>query len=160
MRSRLPWVIAVLLMMVASCVTSMATAWEWSRLDLTALSARQQIRSTVNSAFGLAPTGRSALAARQDLRDEVCIAKSDGQLSTVECQRILVDARRILKPEEYAAFEQSLISMSPEYAKANQSAKIVEKEDATVLTFKESSEPTIPTNVIRPERMAFRRRVW
>jgi hypothetical protein len=99
------------------------------------------------------------------------MARADGRVSKAECQHILGDAKKILKPEEYAAFEQTLIPLSPEYIKAHQPAKIVpkivqkvvqkeQKESATVMTIKEvSSEPTIPTSVIRPERIAFRTRV-
>jgi hypothetical protein len=164
-------VILAFLSLMGATGASVASAWEWSRLDMTVISAQQQLRSTVGAVLGPSQSPRAALGARQDLYDEVCMARADGRVSKTECRHILGDAKKILKPEEYAAFEQTLIPLSPEYIKAHQPAKIVPKivqkvvqkeqeESATVMTIQEvSSEPMIPTSVIRPERIAFRTRV-
>jgi hypothetical protein len=55
----------------------------------------------------------SALSARQQLRDEVCIALADGRITHFERSLILSHARRILKPEEYAQFRASLDPLAP-----------------------------------------------
>jgi hypothetical protein len=127
----------------------------------------------MESLLGPSQSPRASLAARQDLYTEVCIAKSDGRVTNAECQRLLGDAKKVLKTDEYASFEQAMISMSPEYVQAHQPRKIFQKpkivpkeeesqaeEVATVLSIHEaSSQPMIPSGVIRPERIAFRTRV-
>jgi hypothetical protein len=55
----------------------------------------------------------AALAARQDLRDEVCVAMADGHLSAAERYEVLTDARQILKPEEYQGFREALYRLAP-----------------------------------------------
>ena len=52
----------------------------------------------------------AALSARQQLRDEVCIAMADGRVTHFECYLILAHARRILKPEEYCSSRNLSIS--------------------------------------------------
>jgi hypothetical protein len=90
-----------------------AAGWELGQLNLAAHSARQQLRGVLGGDLGLGQGRYTSLAARQDLRDEVCIAMSDGRLSPDERQQILSDAKRVLKPQEYAAFKQSLEQRSP-----------------------------------------------
>ena len=55
----------------------------------------------------------AALSARQQLRDEVCIAMADGRITHFERHLILAHARRILQPEEYQQFKESLDRLSP-----------------------------------------------
>ena len=166
MRNRLSLGIAVVLVVtVATSVTQVATAWEWSRLDLAALSAHQQLRGTIRSTLGVPPSSRVALAARQDLRDEVCIAMADGRLSNDERRWIIIDAKEVLNKEEYPAFKAWLNKRSPPPASARQIVKVKRKperkEVATTLTIKAPPlEPTIPTNVLRPERMASTGKAW
>jgi hypothetical protein len=59
------------------------------------------------------PGRLAALSARQQLRDEVCIAMADGKLSRYERSVLLANARQMLKPEEYASFRASLDRLSP-----------------------------------------------
>jgi hypothetical protein len=62
----------------------------------------------------LGPSSRlGQLSTRQQLRDRVCIAKADGQISRWERARLLADAKGILKPEEYLAFKESLDRLTP-----------------------------------------------
>ena len=58
----------------------------------------------------------AALSARQQLRDEVCIAMADGRITHFERSLILAHAKWILKPEEYAAVQgisRSFVAAAP-----------------------------------------------
>lgn len=158
MRNRLPLLIAATVLTVTAGVAQVATAWEWGRLDLGALSVRQQLRGTIKNTFGVKPNPRTALAARQDLRDEVCMAMADGRLNSMERRWILNDAKEILTKEEYPSFRQWINRLSPPpKTSVRRTVKTVrkEKEVATTLTIKKPApEPTIPTNILRAERMA------
>ena len=55
-----------------------------------------------------APSRLAALAARQDLCDEVAVATAKGRLTNDDRIEILADAKSILKPEEYQTFKRSL----------------------------------------------------
>lgn len=55
----------------------------------------------------------AAMSARQQLRDEVCIAMADGRMTHFERTLILANAKRILKPEECTQFKESLDRLSP-----------------------------------------------
>jgi hypothetical protein len=82
MRSLVPTGIAALLMLMGTCS---------------------------NSAAALIGSGRlAAIAARQDLRDDVCIAMADGSLSRKARLRLLSRAKDILTPQEYERFRASL----------------------------------------------------
>jgi hypothetical protein len=54
-----------------------------------------------------------ALAARQDLYDEICYARADGSISPEKRTIILMDAKRLLTPEEYLKFKKSLDRLAP-----------------------------------------------
>jgi hypothetical protein len=54
-----------------------------------------------------------ALAARQDLYDEICYARVDGTISPAKRTIILMDAKELLSPEEYVKFKKSLDRLSP-----------------------------------------------
>lgn len=54
-----------------------------------------------------------ALAARQDLRDEVCYAMCDGSISPEERSSMLFLAHKTLSPQEYQSFKQSIDRLSP-----------------------------------------------
>ena len=60
------------------------------------------------SDLGFPPSRLAALAARQDLCDEVAVATADGRLDGSERSEILADAKSILKPDEYQAFKRAV----------------------------------------------------
>jgi hypothetical protein len=98
---------AVVATMAAGFVQT-GMAWECVRPDLTAIHVRQQLRSVANCIVPQGPL--AALAARQDLRDEVRIAAADGQITPREYTQIMSDACRVLCQEEMPAFEDYLNS--------------------------------------------------
>jgi hypothetical protein len=89
-----------------------ASAWEPGRLDMTAVSARQQVRGALSHFFRVDQSGKAALAARQDLQDEICIAKADGRITPEEYRQILSDANRVLPAEELPSFKRYLDPMA------------------------------------------------
>jgi hypothetical protein len=88
------------------------------------------VGGSINTANGLEPSRLAALAARQTLRDEVCIALSDGVISRGEQYSLLVDAKNILTPEEYQSFKQSLARLSATNANA---ANVTSTANSTAL---------------------------
>ena len=58
--------------------------------------------------MGVPPSRYAALAARQDLCDEVAVATADGRLNSDDRLEILADAKTILKPDEYQSFKRAL----------------------------------------------------
>jgi hypothetical protein len=108
MRSRLRMGIVAVLTLIVAGGTQVAAAWEPSRL--------------------------AAMAARQQLRDDVCVAMADGQINRFERYLILTDAKRCLKPEEYAGFKESLDRISPpKPATAKKPVKIMQKNLAKMV---------------------------
>jgi hypothetical protein len=102
MHSQFPIRIAAMFILMAAGATQVAPAWEDSHIATLTL---------VGGITQVTPRGRGHLAsltARQQLRDEVCIAMADGRISRLERYVILANARRVLRPEEYLAFTQSL----------------------------------------------------
>jgi hypothetical protein len=59
------------------------------------------------------PGQRAALAARQQLRDEVCVAMVGGYISRAERYTILTHAKDVLKPAEYESFKRAVDRLSP-----------------------------------------------
>lgn len=118
------------------------------------------------AAFEIKPSRLEALAARQDLRDMVCIAMADGRINAHERIVILIDAKNILYPEEYRIFKRALNRVSPPPKKrvARQPVKTVRKQPApkprpTAKPVAEPSSgpslgPVIPAGAILPDRMA------
>ena len=132
MRSRFTMCIAVVLLTMTLDGVHLATAWEPTRLDVLALTTRQQFRSGICSVMGWKQGSMASLAARQDLRDEVCIAMSDGGMSRSERYQILSDAKGVLSPEEFEGFKQSLDRFAPPTPKvAKHSTKAMQKNAPT-----------------------------
>lgn len=153
-------------MMVAAIagLSDIAQAWDGTRLGMTSLSTRQQIRNSVGDLLKTNQNPRAALAARQTLRDQVCIAMADRRIDPSERKRLLADANRVLKGQEYTAFEQWLAQLSP-LPPSRPAERVVEKavprEVATTIKIVEPlPEPTIPENVVLPDRMAAVERAW
>ncbi len=128
--------IAAVLMTIVAGGTQTALAWEPGRL--------------------------TALAARQDLRGEVCVAMADGRISSAERHMILADAKSILKPEEYAGFKRALDRLSPpQPAVAKRTTKVTQRKKSPLTTqrkasplAKSSPAPIIPTGAVLPDRVA------
>ena len=133
------------------------------------------------AAFEFKPSRLEALAARHDLRDQVCIAMADGRLSAWERAEILTDAKRILHPEEYVAFKRALDRLAPPPPKktasksrtriarkpaAGRPAAMPEVRENSPLKLpaeppvqsvqKPARGPVIPAGAILPDRMALR----
>ena len=87
MRIRLPIGVAAVLMVTLATGASPANAGEPGRL--------------------------AALTARQELRDQVCIAMAKGQISRGDRYAILSHAKNILKPEEYEGLKRAMDRISP-----------------------------------------------
>jgi hypothetical protein len=60
------------------------------------------------------PGHLAALDARQQLRDQVCIAMADGGVSRYERQVLLTNAKNVLTTDEYLAFQQSVDGLTPQ----------------------------------------------
>ncbi len=113
------------------------------------------------------PGRLAALAARQDLCDQVCIARAEGKISPENRYTILANARQILKPEEYAAFQQALDRISPppppvlvKHATVKRLPKVAvnnvkksppARPKAVVRAW---PKPTMPADAIQPDRVA------
>ena len=144
MSQRLPIGIAILVMIVVASGASAAKAWPQSRFV--------------------------ALAARQDLVDEVRVALSidGGQLSPEKRLEILGDAQKILDPKELETFRRALDRISPPppppkkpAAKrpnqtAQQQSSSLTRLQAMRLSSKALAGPVMPADTTRPDRMASR----
>ena len=116
------------------------------------------------------PSRLVAFAARQDLRDMVCIAIADGRISAQERIIILIDAKKILYPEEYRIFKRAFNRVSPPPKKrvARRPVKIARKQPPpkpqptappkpqpqAEPSSGPSLGPVIPAGAVLPDRMA------
>lgn len=113
-------------------------------------------------AFWGKPSRLEALAARQNLRDLVCIALADGQVTAWERGEIIGEAKQILSPGEYVSFRRAFnrIAPAPKPSAAQRSAKLAAKKPASKPrpTAKppagQTPEPVIPAGAILPDWMA------
>jgi hypothetical protein len=80
---------------------------------ITAVLAMTIIAGNLNTALGKEPSTRAALAARQGLHDEYCVAMADGRITPSERGEMLRYAKKILKPEEFVSFKQHIDQISP-----------------------------------------------
>jgi len=112
---RCPWLVrvAALLLTVFAVSWHDAKGWDALRLDVMSISTRQQFRGTICNIMGWKQGSMASFTARQDLRDEVCIAMSDGHMSRAERFQILSDAQAVLSPEEFSGFKQALDRHAP-----------------------------------------------
>ena len=149
MRNRLPISMAVVLTTLIAGAAPTAAAWELPHL--------------------------TAFAARQELRDEVCVAQADGRITRLERYIILTDARSILKPEEYEAFKRAFYRLASQERPAakhtarrttRQPAKVARKAPTpvvrrnTVALAESSPAPTISTEVVMPHRVVVNGGLW
>jgi hypothetical protein len=144
------------------------------RWGIASLSLMTILAGGVTVAAAQGPGHLAALAARQKLRDEVCVAMSDGHISRIERYLILGDAKKILKSEEYAGFKQSLDRLSPPMpAPTRYPTQVAQRKPASTAqrnpsrlaksspaaqrksspVGKLSVTPTIPADVILPDRV-------
>jgi hypothetical protein len=144
MSSRLPLGVAVLLLTIVAGNASVAEAW-WP------------------------PSRLAVLAARQDLRDEVCVALAmdNGRLSPERRAEIMADAKKNLSATELESFKLALDRLSPPPKKvektaaqraaqmAQRSSSSLTRRQATQLLARQTpAGPVIPAGAIQPERMA------
>ena len=142
MSKRLSIGIAILSITIIASGASAAKAWPYSRL--------------------------AALAARQDLSDEVCVAMAidGGKISPEKRFEILGDAQKILDPKEFEGFRRALDRISPPPPKklaakrpnpmAQQESYSLTRLQAMRLSSTASAGPVMPAGVTRPDRMASR----
>jgi hypothetical protein len=107
------------------------------------------------------PSRFAALAARQDLRDEVCTAMADGYLGPLERHIILTDAEQILKPEEYEAFKASVDRLLPLKPIAMKRLPKVAckrppptKQPKAMSLAHSAAGPVVPASALLPDRAA------
>jgi hypothetical protein len=102
----------------------------------------------------------AAIAARHDLRDEVCLAMADGRMTGAERYQIMSDAKRILKPEEYVGFQRAVDRMTrPQSGAAKHSSnEAASAKKASAMLWADSpmteelpASPIIPTGVVLPD---------
>ncbi len=67
-----------------------------------------------NPAFSQTPGGRTALAAKQHLKNEVLDAMSDGKISNLEKAEILAEAKEFLTVKEYEGLIATMDRLSPQ----------------------------------------------
>ena len=109
MRSRLPITLAALLIVVAAGWTPVANGLEPGWLgESVALNPGQWIPFNM-----FKPSRLVALTARQNLRDDVCIAMNDGQIDPVERFTILSHAKEVLTRREYEGLKRTMERLSP-----------------------------------------------
>jgi hypothetical protein len=138
MQGRLSGTIAVWVLIVAGWGTQVATAGEPGRL--------------------------AALAARQGLYDEVCIARAEGKISPQSRQTILADAKAILGPQEYEGFRRALDRIAPPPPPAPPKQAVIKRLPKVAQQKSPTTRPkavakalprlTIPRDVIQPDRVA------
>jgi hypothetical protein len=140
------------------------------------------------AAAALEPGRLTALAARHELRDEICLAMSDGQIGPIERSIIVSDAKRILSPEEFEGFARAMNRVSPPKSSsakrpaqmaqkstkvahkgskaAPKSTKVVQKKAPSAVqqaaAALDGSSPTltIPASVILPDNVASSGVAW
>jgi hypothetical protein len=107
------------------------------------------------------PSRLAAFSARQELRDEVCVAMAGGQISRGDRYAILSHAKTILKPEEYEGLKRAMDRVSPpKPATVKRSTRTVVNASPWSAAHQSpplaqpSTQPTIPTSAILPDRMA------
>lgn len=66
-----------------------------------------------NTAFSQTPSGRTALAAKQRLKNEVLAAMSDGKITKMERAEILAEAKGVLTVKEYEGLAATMDRLSP-----------------------------------------------
>jgi hypothetical protein len=141
MSNRLSLGLTVLLVAITVGNASVATAWPTSRL--------------------------TALAARQDLADEVrvALAWNHGKLNPMKRAEILGDAQKILDAKELEAFRQTLDRISPPPPNpdvkrpnpmAQRKSASFTRLQAMQLSSRLAASPVMPSGVAQPERMASR----
>jgi hypothetical protein len=112
------------------------------------------------------PGRLAAFAARQDLYDEVCIARAEGKISPASRYTILADAKQILTPPEYEGFKRSLDRIAPppppqvaKHPTIKRLPKVAQKKAPTTranAVVHTMSRPTIPVGTIQPDRLTDR----
>ncbi len=126
-----------------------------------ASSALGGILSDALDSLGIAPSRYAALAAREDLRDEVAVATAGGRLSNDDRFEILSDAKRILRPDEYQAFKRALDRRWPPPKRkhsANHAMAARKAAPPAPLAEAQPQEgpslgPVIPAGALLPDRM-------
>lgn len=150
MQRRLSGTVALWALIVVAWGTQMAMAGEPGRLSL------------------------AALAAREDLYDEVCIARAEGNISPQNRCTILADAKHILNPQEFEAFKRALDRTSPpppqvaKHPTIKRLPKVAQKKASTTrpsavvkttrptAVVKNMPGPTMPQDAIQPDRLTDR----
>jgi len=137
MRIQWPMGITVLLTAMVAGGGSVASGWDMGRL--------------------------ARFAARQDLRDEVCVAMADGVVTPQEKSELLGDAKKILSAEELTAFQRFMDRLCPpkKTAKHSKNARMQtvkrtpapSKKSQAAPPAEASSSPVIPTSALLPDRM-------
>jgi hypothetical protein len=93
------------LLIVAACATGPNARGQDSVVGLILSGGMAQLTAA-------GPGRLAALSAREQLKDEVCIAMADGHISRLERALILSHAGSILTPAEYRTFRDSLDGIS------------------------------------------------
>jgi hypothetical protein len=157
MENRAPGRIAFLVITIMAGCIHAAAALEPTRLDLAILGAQQELLGGARAATGWEPGRLTAFAARQSLRDEVCIAMADGHISRAERYMILSHAKGILKPEEYAGLKRSMDRLSPLKPIPTRRLPQVAQRNAFPKAAPLAGSPAvlhIPSGVVLPDRIA------
>jgi hypothetical protein len=139
MSSRLPLRLSIFLFAILVSGASVATAWPTSRL--------------------------MALAARQDLSDEVrvALALGHGHISPTKRTIILMDAQKTLDPKEFEAFHRAFDRVAPPppprpvakhpNSMAQQSSSLTRLQ-AMQLSSRMAAKPVVPAGTTQPDRIA------
>jgi hypothetical protein len=107
----------------------------------------------------------AALAARQDLYDEVCIARAGGEISPPARRTILCHAKQILTPQEYEAFKTALNRIAPppppsvaKHPAIKRLPKVAEQKLPATRGWFAKTTPrlAVPGDTIQPDRLTDR----
>ncbi|MEN6406220.1 MAG: hypothetical protein ABFC77_07105 [Thermoguttaceae bacterium] len=133
-----------------------------------AVDAKPQTPASTNDSSifpGFRSGSRAVLASRQGVRDQVCYALADGQISPSERTAILTHAQSVLTHEEYASFKQKLDKIAPPLSpveKQKIAARSMHRPRSSVaaraatpkVVSRSSSVPAQGSQVLVSERMA------
>jgi hypothetical protein len=107
------------------------------------------------------PNRLAALAARQDLCDRVYIAMADGHISPAERYAIFLQAKTLLKPDEYQSFKRAVDRLSPpKHAAVQRSVRVVQQKTQAATPSDTAPLPqpslalTVPAGATQPDGMA------
>lgn len=94
------------------------------------------------------PSRLGAFAARQGLCDQISYAMADGQIDRAERYAILLDAKDILKPDEYDSFKRTLNRISPPAPVVKRSPRMKKPQTVAKKDVPPAATPSLTSTIV------------